>query len=66
MTTTYYPEYEPKDAEKFSAMLKLMGTAKDEAALRQIMLLYTFDMTYPREDILVALGRIEREKGFKL
>jgi len=64
--TSYYPEYKPKDADKFSAMIKLMGAAQDEAGLRQVVLLYTFDPSYDREDILVALGRIERERGWKV
>ena len=64
--STYYPEYKPKNADKFAAMEKLLGTAKDVQALRQLVLLYTFDASYAREDILVALGRVEKARGWKL
>jgi hypothetical protein len=64
--TPYYPEYQPKDPDKFAAMLKLLGTAQSAEQLGQLTLLYTFDMTYPREDIMVALTRIEHERGWKV
>jgi len=62
----YYPEYEPKDVDKFATMEKLLGTATDPAMLRKLVLLYTFDMSYDRGDILVALGRVERARGWKV
>ena len=65
-TPTYYPEYEPTDPDKFAAMEKLLGTATDVAMLRQLVLLYTFDMSYDRGDILVALGRSEYARGWKV
>jgi hypothetical protein len=63
---TYYPEYEPTDPDKFAAMELLLGTATDVAMLRQLVLLYTFDMSYDRGDILVALGRVEHARGWKV
>lgn len=61
----YYPEYEPKDAWRFAAMLKIFGEAETHKVLKDMTMLYILDMSYAREDILVALGRIEREKGWK-
>lgn len=62
----YYPDYQPKDPDKFEAMLKFLGTATSEAALRQMALLYTFDASYPREDLMVALTRVERQRGWEV
>ncbi len=66
MTAVYYPEYTPKDPDKFEAMVKLLGTAQSADQLGQLVVLYTFDMTYPREDIMVALTRIEHARGWKV
>ena len=63
---TYYPEYAPKAPDKFEMMLKLLGTAQSAKQLEQLVQLYTFDMSYPREDIMVALTRVERERGWKV
>ena len=61
----YYPEYKPKDADKFAAMAKLLSTATSPSMLSQLVLLYLFDMAYDREDLLVALGRAEHACGWK-
>jgi len=68
MTTasTYYPEYKPRNPDKFAAMEKLLGSANDVEALGRLVLLYVFDMSYDREDILVALTRVERARGWKV
>lgn len=62
----YYPEYKPKDAGKFAAMEKLLGSATNLETFRQLVLLYTFDLSYDREDLLVVLTRIERERGWEI
>ncbi len=68
MTTspTYYSEYKPKNPDKFAAMETLLGRAADVETLRQIMQLYLFDLSYDREDLLVALTRVERARGWKI
>jgi len=63
---TYYPDYKPKDAAKFSQMEKMFGAVDSADALRSVSMLFVLDMSYDREDILVALGRVERAKGWKL
>lgn len=49
-----YDGYRPHDADKFSQMKKLLGAAKTELQLDQLMMLYLLDRSYHREDILVA------------
>lgn len=66
MTTTYYPDYKPKDATKFSQMEKMFGAAETAESLKSLSLLFVFDASYDRQDILVAMGRVERERGWKL
>lgn len=65
MPNPYHPNYQPKCAEKFAAMLHVLGEARDHAELKNLAVMYVFDMSYDREDIVVALGRVEREKGWR-
>lgn len=65
MPGPYHPNYQPKHAEKFLAMLHVFGEARDHKELKAISMMYVFDMSYAREDIVVALGRVEREKGWR-
>lgn len=65
MKTAYYPEYEPKDQQRFGMMLKTFGSAESHKMLKDISMLYILDLSYAREDILVALGRVERERGWR-
>ena len=65
-TPMYYPEYKPKNADKFAAMEKFLGSSSDVGTLRQMVLLYMLDLSYDREDILVALTRVERARGWKV
>lgn len=66
MSTAYYPDYKPKNAEKFSQMEKMFSHADSADALKQVSMLFVLDMSFDREDIMVALGRVERAKGWKL
>jgi hypothetical protein len=66
MAAAYYPDYKPHNAEKFAELEREFGVANTVEALRFRVTLYTFDMSYPREDIMVALGRVERAKGWKI
>lgn len=59
---TYYPEYVPKNANHFEAMLKQFRGAPTEQLRNDLLLCWLFDSTVAREDILVAVGRVEREK----
>lgn len=64
--TAYYPDYKPKDAEKFSQMEKMLSHAENVTALKQLSMMFIFDMSYDREDIMVAIGRVERANGWTI
>jgi hypothetical protein len=66
MTTSYYPDYKPKNAEKFSQMEKMLSNAENVTALKQLSLMFIFDMSFDREDIMVAIGRVERANGWTI
>jgi hypothetical protein len=66
MTTPYYPDYKPKDAEKFSQMEKMLSCAENVTALKQLSLMFIFDKSFDREDIMVAIGRVERANGWTI
>jgi len=62
---TYYPDYTPKNDAKFKEMDRDLRKAINKEMYESFRLLYMLDMSYPREDILVVTGRIEREKGWR-
>lgn len=66
MTAPYHPDYTPKSPEKFAELEREFGVANTIESLRFRVTLYTLDSSYPREDIMVALGRAERAKGWAL
>lgn len=66
MTTAYYPDYKPKDAEKFSQMEKMLSRAENVTALKQLSMMFILDMSYDREDIMVVIGRVERANGWTI
>ena len=66
MTTPYYPDYKPKNAEKFSQMEKMLSRAENVTALKQLSMMFIFDMSYDREDIMVVIGRVERANGWTI
>lgn len=66
MTTPYYPDYKPKNAEKFSQMEKMLSRADSADSLKQLSMLFVLDMSFDREDIMVVIGRVERANGWTL
>lgn len=64
--TAYYPDYKPHNPEKFAELEREFGVAKTIEALKFRVTLYTLTPEYHREDIMVALGRAERAKGWKI
>lgn len=64
--TSYYPDYVPKNASKFSELEKVFGECEKVEALKFRVMLYTLDRSYDREDIMVALKRVERARGWKV
>jgi hypothetical protein len=61
----YYPGYKPMNPDKFALMDKLLSRATSPEELKSAVLLFLLDATFSREDLLVVLGRIEREKGWR-
>jgi hypothetical protein len=59
----YYSNYIPKDQEKFDRMVKFFEQTKDKKDLNTVTLMFIMDMSYDRQDLLVAMGRRERELG---
>lgn len=58
------PGYVPEDADAFERMLTVFRGCEAQDELRTWTVVYTLDLSYPRQDIVVALGRVEREKGW--
>lgn len=56
--------YEPEYPEGFERTLKLMAAAEDAEQLKAIMLLFVFDLSYSRQDILMAERITKQEKGW--
>ena len=64
--TNYYPDYVPGDATHFRDMLDQFGKAQNKRDLDGLAVLWTLSRDVSRQDIVVALCRIEREKGWHL
>ena len=62
---TYYPEYEPKNAQHFRDMLDQFRKAPDLYAMESIEVLWVLSPDVDRQDILVAHGRVIRERGWQ-
>ena len=60
----YASGYVPGDSDAFERMLTVFRTCETLEELRATTVVYTLDLNYPRQDIVVALGRVEREKGW--
>lgn len=56
---------EPTNKEKYDRMVKLLSQADSKAELESMSMLYVMDMSFPREDICLALKTIEQEKGWR-
>jgi hypothetical protein len=61
----YYENYVPADQQRFTEMLEDFRRLTSREALKTHVFLYTMDMRYDRQDLMVAWGRVEREKGWK-
>lgn len=57
--------YEPEDAQAYERMRTFMAACETEDDLKAVTLLYLFDMSYPRRDLLMAEAETRREKGWR-
>jgi hypothetical protein len=62
----YYSSYIPKDTAQFESMIKIFRAAETVDQLRDACGRCVFDMSIDRQDILVALGRVERERNWQV
>lgn len=60
----YYAGYQPKNEQHFRNMLDQFRKAPDKRAMESVEVLWILSPDVDRQDILVALGRVERERGF--
>lgn len=60
----YYPNYEPEDRDKFEKVLSAFKGAETPVELEALTVAFVFDMSFPRQDIYVALRKVERERGW--
>ena len=60
----YYQTYVPKNERHFNNMLRQFRLCQNKKELADIEILWVFDLSVNRQDIIVALGRVEREKGW--
>jgi hypothetical protein len=66
ITSKHSERYMPaaKDQDKTEQMITMFRVAESKDELEQITLLFLFDMSYDRGDICLAIGIVEREKGW--
>lgn len=62
----YYPNYEPENLGKFEQVLNAFKGAETSDELRMLTVAFTLDLSYPRQDIYVALRKVERERGWSV
>lgn len=55
---------QPKDREKFDAMMKGLSVADSKRELSKMSLMYVLDLSYPRADICLAIHDIEIDRGW--
>ena len=62
----HYTEMAPqaKNREKFDRMVTFFRNAKTRDDLKTCTMMFVMDMNYERSDIMLALGVVEREKGW--
>lgn len=60
----YYPNYEPENRDKFEQALNAFKHAETPDELKTLTVAFVFDLSYPRQDIYVAIRKVEREKGW--
>jgi hypothetical protein len=61
----YYPNYVPRDADKFEQMMKMFSHTDTEGDLERLVMLFVLDHAFHREDISIAMGRVARAKGWE-
>lgn len=59
---TYAEHYTPKNTDHFELMMDVFNTCLNEDELKRIAMTFILDMDIDRQDIVVAMGRVEREK----
>jgi hypothetical protein len=66
MPRDYYAEMSPqaKNREQFDRMVTFFRRADTEDDLKKCVMMFVMDMSYQRSDIMLALGIVEREKGW--
>lgn len=62
----YTPGYKPEKQDGFDRMTHVFGKCETLEQLKTWLLMYTMDMSYSRQDIIVASERAARAKGWKL
>lgn len=62
--SVYYAGFMPKNERHFRDMLDQFRKAPDKDAMKAVEILWILSRDVDRQDILVALGRVERERGF--
>lgn len=60
----YYADYEPRNASHFRDMLNQFRKAPTQRDMEMMLLLWIWSPSVAREDIVVAHGRVERERGW--
>jgi len=60
----YLENYVPENTAKFYEMLKDFQRCNTKKNLCDHVSIFTLDMSYPRQDLMVAWGRVERENGW--
>lgn len=65
MADIYYPEYIPVDQRRFNEMYKHLSRAENHHQMEEwALLVFMCDLNYAPEDLLVAMGRVERDRGW--
>ena len=65
LTSAYYASHVPKSQWHFDAMLQNFRNCATKDEFEAMRLVYILDMDYDRQDLLVAAGRVERERGWR-
>ena len=57
----YYPDYRPKNVQHFQAMLTQFRGCRSQDEMDLFAFMWVCDPEVDRQDIVVAIGRVERE-----
>ena len=61
----YYENYVPNDKKRFKEMYEDLNKCSTLKAYQTHLSVFLVCLEYDREDLLVAMGRVERENGWK-